>query len=147
MLKQRIQDDMRTAMKAGEKRRLGTIRLILAAIKQREVDERIEMDDTQVTSILDKMIKQRRESIAQFQKAQRADLIEQEVFEIEVCQQYLPAVLSVEEIAGLIEQAIDAVQAVNAKDMGKVMSWLKPHIQGRADSSVVSAKVKARLSA
>lgn len=147
MLKQQIQDDMKTAMKAGEKRRLGTIRLILAAIKQREVDERIEVNDAQVTSILDKMIKQRRESIAQFQKAQRTDLIEQETFEIEICQKYLPTALSVEEIATLIEQAINATQATNNKDMGKVMNWLKPHIQGRADSSTVGAKVKARLSA
>jgi len=145
MLKQQIQDDMKTAMKAGDKKLLGTIRLILAAIKQREVDERVEMDDTQILSILDKMIKQRRESIVQFQKAERSDLVAQETFEIEVCQRYLPAALSEQEIVALIEQAVVATQAAGPKDMGKVMAWVKPHIQGRADGGAVSAKVKARL--
>jgi hypothetical protein len=147
MLKEQIQDDMKTAMKAGDKRRLGIIRLILAAIKQREVDERIEMDDQQVLAILDKMLKQRRESITQFQHAKRDDLVAQETFEIEVCQQYLPAALSQAEIADLIEQAITQTVAAGAKDMGKVMGWLKPHIQGRADGKAVSIQVKTRLSA
>lgn len=145
MLKQQIQEDMKTAMKAGNKQLLGIIRLILAAIKQREVDERIEMDDTQVLSILDKMIKQRRESITQFEKAGRSDLVAQEAFEIEVCQRYLPVALTPEEIITLIEQAITETAATNAKDMGKVMGWLKPRIQGRADGGMVSAKVKTRL--
>jgi uncharacterized protein YqeY len=145
MLKQQIQDDMKSAMKAGNKKLLGITRLILAAIKQREVDERVEMDDVQVLSILDKMVKQRRESIAQFQKAERVDLIEQESFEIEVCQRYLPTALSEQEIVELIEQAVADTKAAGPKDMGKVMGWLKPRIQGRADGGIVSVKVKARL--
>jgi hypothetical protein len=147
MLKQKIQDDMKSAMKAGDKQRLGIIRLILAAIKQREVDERIEMDDQQILVILDKMLKQRRESITQFQRAKRDDLVAQETFEVEVCQQYLPAALSLAELADLIEQAITQTEALGAKDMGKVMAWLKPHIQGRADSKAVSVQVKTRLTA
>jgi uncharacterized protein len=145
MLKQQIQDDMKTAMKAGDKRRLGVIRLILAAIKQREVDERIELDDTQVLAVLDKMVKQRRDSITQFEKAGRTDLVEQEGFEVEVCQGYLPAALSAQEVAALIEQAVAETGASGVKDMGRIMGWLKPKVQGRADVGVVSAQVKSRL--
>ncbi|KOR32778.1 glutamyl-tRNA amidotransferase [Achromatium sp. WMS3] len=145
MLKQQIQDDMKSAMKTGDKTRLGTIRLILAAIKQREVDERIELDDQQVLAILDKMVKQRRDAIAQFEIAKRDDLVKKETFEIEVCQKYLPEALSTDAIASLIEQAIAATGASSPKDMGKIMGWLKPHIQGRADGKTVSSQVKTRL--
>jgi uncharacterized protein YqeY len=145
MLKQRLVEDMKTAMKAGEKRRLGIIRLINAAIKQREVDERIELDDTQVLAVLDKMLKQRRDSITQYEAAKREDLAEQERYEIGVCQEYLPAALSDDEIAALIEMAVAAAGALSQKDMGKVMAILKPQVQGRADVGAVSALVKQRL--
>lgn len=146
MLKQRLVEDMKTAMKAGEKRRLGVIRLINAAIKQREVDERIELDDIQVLAVLDKMLKQRRDSITQYEAAKREDLAEQERYEIGVCQEYLPAALSDDEIAALIEMAVAAAGALSQKDMGKVMAILKPQVQGRADVGAVSALVKQRLS-
>ena len=136
---------MKTAMKAGEKRRLGIIRLINAAIKQREVDERIELGDTQVLAVLDKMLKQRRDSITQYEAAKREDLAEQERYEIGVCQEYLPTALTADEIAALIEAAIVASGAVSLKDMGKVMALLKPQVQGRADVGAVSALVKQRL--
>ncbi len=145
MLKQRLVEDMKTAMKAGEKRRLGVIRLINAAIKQREVDERIELDDTQVLAVLDKMLKQRRDSITQYEAAKREDLAEQERYEIGVCQEYLPTALTDDEIATLIEAAIAASGAVSLKEMGKVMALLKPQVQGRADVGAVSALVKQRL--
>ncbi len=145
MLKQRLVEDMKTAMKAGEKRRLGVIRLINAAIKQREVDERIELDDIQVLAVLDKMLKQRRDSITQYEAAKREDLAEQERYEIGVCQEYLPTALTADEIAALIEAAIVASGAVSLKDMGKVMAILKPQVQGRADVGAVSALVKQRL--
>ena len=145
MLKARIQDDMKAAMKGGEKRRLGIIRLILAAIKQREVDERVELDDSQVLAVLDKMVKQRRDSISQYEKAQRADLIEQEAFEIEVLKEYLPEALSEQEIATLITDAIADSGAESMRDMGKVMAQIKPKIQGRADMGAVSTLVKQRL--
>ena len=145
MLKQRIQDDMKSAMKASEKRRLGTIRLILAAIKQREVDERIEMDDDQVLLILDKMTKQRRDSIAQFEQAGRTDLAEQEAFEIEVLKEYMPEGLSEDEIISLVKEAIATSGAESIRDMGKVMGQLKPKVQGRADMGAVSALVKQQL--
>ena len=145
MLKQRLVEDMKTAMKAGEKRRLGIIRLINAAIKQREVDERIELDDIQVLAVLDKMLKQRRDSITQYEAAKREDLAEQERYEIGVCQEYLPAALSDDEIAALIEAAVAAAGALSQKDMGKVMALLKPQVQGRADVGAVSALVKQRL--
>lgn len=145
MLKQRLVEDMKTAMKAGEKRRLGVIRLINAAIKQREVDERIELDDIQVLAVLDKMLKQRRDSITQYEAAKREDLAEQERYEIGVCQEYLPTALTADEIAALIEAAIVASGAVSLKDMGKVMALLKPQVQGRADVGAVSALVKQRL--
>ncbi len=145
MLKQRLVEDMKTAMKAGEKRRLGVIRLINAAIKQREVDERIELDDIQVLAVLDKMLKQRRDSITQYEAAKREDLAEQERYEIGVCQEYLPTALTADEIAALIEAAVVASGAVSLKDMGKVMAILKPQVQGRADVGAVSALVKQRL--
>ncbi len=145
MLKQRLVEDMKTAMKAGEKRRLGVIRLINAAIKQREVDERIELDDIQVLAVLDKMLKQRRDSITQYEAAKREDLAEQERYEIGVCQEYLPTALTADEITALIEAAVAASGAVSLKDMGKVMALLKPQVQGRADVGAVSALVKQRL--
>jgi uncharacterized protein YqeY len=145
MLKQRIQEDMKACMKSGDKRTLGSVRLILAAIKQREVDERIELNDQQVLATLDKMIKQRRESIAQYDKAGRAELVEQEAFEIEVIQQYLPEALSESEIAALVAEAIRDSGASSIRDMGKVMTRLKPKMQGRADMTEVSALVKQQL--
>ncbi len=145
MLKQRIQDDMKSAMKGGDKRKLGVIRLIMAAIKQREVDERIELDDDQVLAVLDKMVKQRRDSIEQYAKAGRDELAEQEQFEIEVLQEYLPEALSEEEITDLIKQAMAETGAESMRDMGKVMGILKPKLQGRADMGAVSAKIKQLL--
>ena len=145
MLKQRIQEDMKACMKARDKRTLGSIRLILAAIKQREVDERIELNDQQVLATLDKMVKQRRESIAHYEKAGRAELAEQEAFEIEVIQNYLPEALSESEIAALVAEAIVNSGASSLKDMGKVMGQLKPKVQGRADMAAVSALVKQQL--
>jgi uncharacterized protein YqeY len=144
-LKQRIQDDMKTAMKAGEKERLGVIRLIMAAIKQREVDERIQLDDVQVIAVLDKMVKQRRESIVQYQAAGREDLANIENAEIRVIQEYLPKALSEPEIEGLIKAAITETGAASIADMGKVMALLKPKMQGRADLSAVSARIKNLL--
>ncbi len=137
---------MKASLKAGDKRRLGTVRLILAAVKQREVDERIELDDQQVLVVLDKMVKQRRESIAQYEKAGRDDLAEQEAFEVSIIQEYLPAALSDDEIATLIEEAIAGTGAQSIRDMGKVMGQLKPKMQGRADMGSVSALVKQKLS-
>jgi uncharacterized protein YqeY len=145
LLKAQIQDDMKIAMKAGEKVRLGVIRLILAAIKQREVDERIELDDAQVLSVLDKMVKQRRDSIEQFGAADRQDLVDVERYEVEVIQGYLPAALSEAEIAALLESAVETSGASRMGDMGKVMAILKPQIQGRADVGAVSSLVKRRL--
>ena len=144
-LKDRIQQDMKDAMRARDKERLGTIRLILAAIKQREVDERIELDDTQLIVVLDKMVKQRRESIAQFEQAGRDDLIAQEQSELEVIIPYLPAALGEDEITQLIDEALESTGASSIKDMGKVMGQLKPKLQGRADMGAVSAMIKARL--
>lgn len=145
MLKQRIQDDMKNAMKGGDKRRLGTIRLLMAAIKQREVDERIELNDEQVLAVLDKMVKQRRDSIEQYEKAGRDELADQERFEIDVLQEYLPEALSEEEITSLIQQAIADTGAESMRDMGKVMGQLKPQLQGRADIGAVSAQIKQLL--
>jgi uncharacterized protein YqeY len=145
MLKARIQDDVKTAMKAGDKRRVGALRLITAAIKQREVDERIELDDTQVLAVLDKMVKQRRESIAQYEKAGRDDLVDQEAFEVSLIQEYLPKPLSQSEIAAAIGEAIATTGATSVRDMGKIMALLKPQLQGRADIGAVSALVKQKL--
>jgi uncharacterized protein len=144
-LKDRITEDMKSAMRAGERARLATIRLALAAIKQREVDERITLDDTQVLSVLEKMIKQRREAITQFASGGRADLVASESAEIEVLQHYLPAQLADAEIDALIAEAIAASGATSLRDMGKVMAMLKPKAQGRADLGAVSARVKQKL--
>jgi uncharacterized protein YqeY len=144
-LKDRITEDMKTAMRAGEKERLGTVRLALAAIKQREVDERINLDDTQVLAVLEKMIKQRREAITQFQAGGRADLVAKESAEITVLQQYLPAQMSEAEIDSLIQEAIQSTGAASIKDMGKVMAAVKPKAQGRADMGALSARIKQKL--
>ena len=144
-LKDRITGDVKDAMRAKDKPRLATLRLITAAIKQQEVDERIELDDTQVLAQLDKMCKQRRESISQFEKAGRDDLIAQEVSELEIIQTYLPEQLSEDEIAALIDEAMASTGAASIKDMGKVMGQLKPKLQGRADMGAVSALIKAKL--
>jgi uncharacterized protein YqeY len=144
-LKERITEDMKSAMRAGEKARLSTIRLALAAIKQREVDERISLDDGQVLAVLEKMIKQRREAITQFQSGGRADLVDKESAEILVLQGYLPAQLSDAEIDTLIAEAIAATGAASIKDMGKVMGTVKPKVQGRADMGAVSARIKQKL--
>lgn len=141
----RIKDDMKTAMKAGDKARLAVIRLILAATKQVEVDERISLDDERVILVLDKMLKQRRESIRQYSEAGRNDLAEAEQAEILVIQDFMPQALSEAEIDDMIQRAVSETGAESAKDMGKVMALLKAQMQGRADMSVVSAKIKAVL--
>ncbi|WP_198243697.1 GatB/YqeY domain-containing protein [methane-oxidizing endosymbiont of Gigantopelta aegis] len=146
-LKATITDAMKAAMKSGDKARLGTIRMILAAIKQIEVDERIELDDNRIIAVLDKMLKQRRESIRQYRDANRQDLAEIEEAEIQIIQDFLPKALSTEEIQKLIDQAISETGASSIKDMGKVMGILKPKMQGRADMAVVSAQIKTALSA
>jgi uncharacterized protein YqeY len=145
-LKDKLQQDMKAAMRAGEKRNLAVIRLINAAIKQREVDERIELDDDQVTAAIDKMTKQRRESIEQYEKAGRDDLADQEKFELELLKSYLPEQLGEAEIDAMIEAAVTATGASSIKDMGKIMGQLKPKLAGRADMGAVSGKIKARLS-
>ena len=136
---------MKAAMRSGEKERLGVIRMITAAIKQREVDERITLDDAQVLSVLEKMVKQRKESVAQFQAGNRPDLADKENAEITLLQGYLPVQLSDAEIDGLIGEAIAATGASTVKDMGKVMGFIKGKAQGRADMAVVGAKIKAKL--
>ena len=145
MLKEQLQADMKAALKAGDKARLGTIRLILAAIKQREVDERAEMDDAAVLAILDKMVKQRRDSVTQYRDGGRDDLADKEEAEITVIQQFLPQPLSADELAALIDAAIAASGAAGMRDMGKVMGELRAKVQGRADMGAVSAAVKQRL--
>lgn len=144
-LSQRITEDTRTAMREKDKARLGVLRLIGAAIKQREVDERITLDETQVIAVLDKMAKQRRESLEQYRSAGREDLARQEEFELEVLQAYLPQPLGEAEIQQLIDSAIQSTGAAGIKDMGQIMGVLRPQVQGRADMSAVSAQVKARL--
>ena len=146
-LKDRISEDMKSAMKAGEKARLATIRLILAAIKQREVDERIQLDDAQVLSVLEKMIKMRKESVAQFQAGNRADLVDKENAEIALIGAYLPQQLSDAELDALIAEAIAATGAASIKDMGKAMGVIKAKAAGRADMATVGARLKAKLSA
>lgn len=138
--------DMKSAMKSGNKDLLATIRLILAAVKQVEVDTRTDLSDQDLIAIIDKMGKQRRESIEQFEQAGRNDLADKEKAELEVISQYLPQALSEEEIAGLIEQAMSQTSAASMKDMGKVMGILKPQLQGRADMSQVSKQIKTKLS-
>jgi uncharacterized protein YqeY len=144
-LKQQLNDDMKTAMKAGEKDRLGVIRLVNAAIKQREVDERITLDDTQVLAVLEKMLKQRKDSVTQYEAAAREDLAAVERYEIGVIQAYLPAQLSASEIEAIVAKAIADSGAASAKDMGKVVGLIKPQLAGRADMGAVSALVKQKL--
>jgi hypothetical protein len=146
-LKTRLVDDMKAAMKAGERGRLDVIRLVNAAIKQREVDERVELDDAQVLSVLEKMLKQRRDSITQFDAAGRTDLSDKERYEVSVIEAYLPAKLSDGEVETLVDQAVREVAPSGPKDMGKVMAALKPKLAGRADNAKVSELVKRRLAA
>ena len=144
-LKERITEDMKAAMRSGDKERLGVIRMLQAAIKQREVDERISLDDAQVTSALEKMLKQRKESIAQFEQGGRADLVAKESAEVTVLQAYLPEQLSAIELDALIDSAIKSSGAASIKDMGKVMAIVKAAAAGRADMGAVGARIKVRL--
>ncbi len=144
-LKERLQEAVKDAMRAKQKERLGVIRLIMAAIKQREVDERIELDDDQVLAVLEKMVKQRRESISQYQKAGRDELVAKEAAEIDIIAEFMPAPLDEAEIDQAIEQALADSGASSMKDMGKVMGLLQSKLKGRADMSRVSQKVKTRL--
>ena len=144
-LKHQVTEDMKAAMRAKDAARLSAIRMLLAAIKQREVDERIEMDDEQVLSVIEKMLKQRRDSIAQYGEAGRQDLVDVEQFEVSVLQSYLPQPLTDAEVNALLERAILETGAAGMKDMGKVMAIVKPQITGRADAGKVSALVKSRL--
>jgi uncharacterized protein YqeY len=144
-LKERITEDMKTAMRSGEKDRLAVIRLLQAAIKQREVDERITLDDAQITSVLEKMIKQRKESIVAFEKGARADLVAKENAEIVILQPYLPAQLGEAELDALITDAIASTGATSIKDMGKVMGVVKAKAAGKADMGAVGARIKAKL--
>ena len=144
-LRERITEDMKSAMRAGEKERLAAIRLALAAIKQREIDERITLDDAQVLSVLEKMLKQRRESVTQFASGGRADLVAKENAEIALLQTYLPAQMSPAEIDALIAEAIAATGAASVREMGKVMAVVKPKAQGRVDMGVLSARIKQKL--
>ncbi len=144
-LKAQITEDMKTAMRAKDTARLGAIRLLLAAIKQREVDERIELDDTQIIAVIDKMLKQRRDSITQFEAAGRQELADIEKFEIGILQAYMPQAASAGEIDSLIIQAITSTGATGIKDMGKVMAILKTQLAGRADMAQVSTHIKAKL--
>ena len=145
VLKTRVKDDMKAAMKAKDKARLNVIRMILAAIKQIEVDERIELDDARIIVVLDKMLKQRRESIKQFNEAGRTDLTDIEEAEVLVIQEYLPKALTEDEIQGMVEKAVADSAAESIKDMGKVMAIVRPQMLGRADMAVVSAAIKNRL--
>jgi uncharacterized protein YqeY len=145
-LKQQITEDMKTAMRAKDTARLGAIRLLLAAIKQREVDERIELSDTDVVTIIEKMNKQRRDSISQYEAAGRQDLADVEKFEMSVLKDYMPQQLGEAEISAAVAEAITATGAAGAQDMGKVMGVLKPKLAGRADMGKVSALIKAQLS-
>lgn len=147
LLKERIKEDMKASMKSGDKARLGVIRMMLAAIKQVEVDERVELGDDRVVVVLDKMLKQRRESIKQFRDANRIDLAEIEEAEVGVIQDFLPQALTDAEIDVMVAKAIADVGAASIKDMGAVMAILKPQMQGRADMAVVSGRIKAGLSA
>ena len=144
-LKARITDDMKTAMKARATERLGTIRLLLAALKQKEVDERVELTDTDIITIIDKMLKQRRDSVTQYTAANRADLADRETAEMVVLSEYLPQALTEAEIDALIDKAIADTGAAGMQEMGKVMAVLKPQMAGRADMAAVSGRIKARL--
>lgn len=145
-IKERLNNDVKDAMRAKDKELLSTLRLITAAVKQVEVDERIEVDDERMLAILDKMSKQRKESIAQYEKANREDLVAQEQYELDVLKKYLPKPLSAAEIEKMIQDAIASTGAEKMADMGKVMALLKPSLQGRADMAQVSAIIKAKLS-
>ncbi len=145
ILKSRLQDDMKNAMRAKEKDRLVVIRSVIAAVRQREIDERIELDDTQILSILDKLVKQRRDSAQQFRDAQRTDLSDKEEMEMVILQEYLPTALTEDEIAQLIDDAIKTSGAQSMKEMGQVMAILKPQVQGRGDMSQVSSILKQKL--
>jgi len=145
-LKQRINDEVKSAMRSHNKERVGVLRVIMAALKQKEVDERIELDDTQVLTVLDKLAKQHRDSIAQFQGAGREDLVKKETGELQVVLEFMPAPLSDAEIEQYIRESISATGAADAKDMGKVMAQLKARVQGRADMGKVSGLVKKLLS-
>ena len=145
-LRTRIQNDMKQAMKAGEKDRLKVVRMLLAAIKQTEIDKRTELDDTAVLGIVEKMVKQRRDSVTQFQAGKRDDLANMELAEIAELEKYLPEPLSEAEVDDMIARAIAGTGATSVRDMGKVMANLKAEAQGRADMGVVGAKVKAQLS-
>lgn len=144
-LKQQIQEDMKTALRAQDKQRLGIVRLILAAIKQVEVDERVSVDDVRIVQILNKMLKQRRDSIAQYEQAKRDDLAEQERLEVKVIQMYLPEPLSEADIDRMVSEAITKVGATSIREMGKVMAELKDKLQGRADMAQINAKIKTHL--
>ena len=146
-LQKQIQGAVVSAMKAGEKERLAIIRLMTSAMKQIEVDERIELDDARIIVILDKMVKQRRESIAQFKTAGRDDLVKQESYEIDIIQEFLPQALSEEEVDDIVNQAIEKTGAASIKDMGKVMGIVKPQIVGRADMGEISGRIKSLLTA
>ena len=146
-LKLQLTDDMKTAMKSGDKERLGVIRLVNAAIKQREVDERIQLDDTQVLSVLEKMLKQRRDSVSQFQAAGRTDLADKETFEIGVIQSYMPAQLSAAEVDAIIVATIAEAGATGPKDMGKVMGLVRPKVAGKTDMGRLSEIIKSKLAA
>ncbi|MCF7695323.1 GatB/YqeY domain-containing protein [Mycetohabitans sp. B2] len=146
-LKDRINDDMKAAMRARDSERLATIRLLLAALKQREVDERTTLDDTAIVTVVDKLIKQRKDSISQFQSAGREDLVAKESAELVVLQQYMPAQLSDADVVAQVQDAIAQTGAAGPQDMGKVMALLKGRLAGRADMTAVSAQVKAALSA
>jgi uncharacterized protein len=145
-LRSRIQDDMKTAMRTKETARLGTIRLLLAAIKQKEIDERITLDDAQLFAVIDKMVKQRNDSIEQYRLGNRQDLVDKEAAEISVIKEYLPSPLTEVEIDDLIKEAIQTAGATSVKDMAKVMAFIKPKAQGRADIGKISAMVKDSLS-
>ncbi len=143
--RQRVLDDIKTAMKAGDKPRLATLRLMSAAIKQKEVDERIELDEPAVIVIFDKLLKQRRESITQYSAAGRDDLVAQEQSEVDLIKTYLPAALTETEINNIVDAAVNETSAASVKDMGKVMGLVKPKLQGRADMSIVSKMIRDRL--
>jgi uncharacterized protein YqeY len=146
-LKARVTEDMNSAMRARDAERLGAIRLLLAAIKQREVDERIELSDADVVAVIEKMLKQRRDSISQFEAAKRNDLADKEKFEVSVLQTYMPQALSEAEVTDMVIAAIAETGAAGVKDMGKIMAIIKPKVAGKADMGKVSALIKAKLGA
>lgn len=144
-LKLQINDDMKTAMRAKDAQRLGAIRLLLAAMKQKEVDERVELDDAAVVAVVEKQLKQRKDALSQYQAAGRQDLADQEAFEIQVLSAYMPQALSAEEVAAMVQSVVAETGAAGPRDMGKVMAALKPKLAGRADMNSVSGLVKAAL--